>query len=103
MEGTGHYERLAARTSNHLSPIFEALAGLPGAGASRTGRAKQVILDWGTVNGVHHALGVDQSRSYIKIVNAIRRGPESAAAQNLTRAERYAFDKNKRHVQKHSL
>lgn len=92
MEGTGHYERLAARTSNHLAPIFEALAGLEGGGGIKNWMRKASDFRLGT-KGVHHALGVEQPRSYIKIVNAIRRGPESAAAQKLTRAERYAFDR----------
>ena len=38
-------------------------------------------------------MGVDQPRSYGKIVNAIRRGPGSKAVENLTTAERFAYKK----------
>ena len=92
MEGTGHYERLAARTSNHISPIFEALAGLPGGGGIKNWARKATDFNLGG-DGLHHKLGVEQPRSYAKIVNAIRRGPESNATKNLNTAERYAYRK----------
>ena len=90
MEGTGHYERLAARTSNHISPIFEALNGLPGGGGVKNWIRKSTDFNLGG-DGIHHRLGVDQPRSYLKIVNAIRRGPDSEATKNLTSAERLAY------------
>ena len=92
MEGTGHYERLAARTSNHISPIFEALKGLPGGGGIKNWVRKSTDFNLGG-DGIHHRLGVDQPRGYLKIVNAIRRGPDSEAAKNLTTAERFAYNK----------
>ena len=92
MEGTGHYERLAARTSNHISPIFEALAGLQGGGGIKNWLRKASDFNIGKY-GIHHALGVDQPRSYLKIVNAVRRGPESEAVKNLNPGERFAYKK----------
>ncbi len=92
MEGTGHYERLAGRTSNHVSPVFEALAGLPGGGGIKNWARKASDFNIGKAS-LHHAMGVDQPRGYEKIVNAIRRGPGSNAVKNLTNAENFAYKK----------
>ena len=43
MEGTGHYERLAARTSNHVAQSLKLLLACLEAKLSKTGRANLLI------------------------------------------------------------